>query len=190
VAGRSESEAAQNFLDPLQRSFSCVTHSILFNHGGYHAGPIHVVTVGGPGYADLPAPNPLQITLTHHYRIVEEPSEVRGPWKVSTVGYIYEVVNRDGQRIIAYHWHPMDHGTPQFPHLHVGLGSGAHNSYAKPHYPTGRVALEQVLRLLIVEFGVEPRRDDWADILDDSQAAYEEWRTRPGSRPQEPSGAG
>jgi hypothetical protein len=34
------------------------------------------------------------------------------------------------------------------------------------HFPTGRIALEDVLRLAITEFGVRPPRSDWAEVYD------------------------
>ena len=39
------------------------------------------------------------------------------------------------------------------------------------------IALEQVLRMLIDEFGVQPRRDDWRDVLTETQEAFETYRT-------------
>jgi hypothetical protein len=47
------------------------------------------------------------------------------------------------------------------------------------HLPTGRIAFEQFIRLIILEFGVTPRRGDWETVLDDAQAAFEAYRTWP-----------
>jgi hypothetical protein len=43
------------------------------------------------------------------------------------------------------------------------------------HLPTARVALEQVVRWLIVEAGVSPLRSDWSDVLERNE---EDWRER------------
>jgi hypothetical protein len=34
------------------------------------------------------------------------------------------------------------------------------------HLPTGFITLADIVRLLIDEFGVEPLRADWRDVLD------------------------
>lgn len=53
-----------------------------------------------------------------------------------------------------------------FPHLHLGAGSGvSREGLQKAHIPTGRVELEDVLLMAIRELGVRPRRDDWQEIL-------------------------
>jgi hypothetical protein len=44
----------------------------------------------------------LGLIVTMHYRVVEDPGP-RGPWKVSTAAYIYELTDEQEQRIVAYH---------------------------------------------------------------------------------------
>ena len=53
----------------------------------------------------------------------------------------------------------------------------------KYHIPTGRTALEDMLRLMIRDFGVEPQRSDWSAVLDETLARYATWRTWAGSGP-------
>lgn len=68
-------------------------------------------------------------------------------------------------------------GQEQRPHLHVGAAMGPNAAtILGGHVPTGRVAMEDVLRLLI-ELGVQPRRDDWQAVLDETQSAFERWRS-------------
>jgi hypothetical protein len=50
------------------------------------------------------------------------------------------------------------------------------------HVPTGRIALEELLRMAIAEFGARPRRKDWEQVLERTQAGYEDWRTWPAPR--------
>ena len=79
---------------------------------------------------------------------------------------------------ILYHWHPQGTSTVNFPHVHLRPGGQLGGTRInEAHFPTGLVALEEVLRLAIREFGVRPRRPDWAEVLDSTQAAYEDWRT-------------
>ena len=84
-----------------------------------------------------------------------------------------------GREIVAYQWHP-EQVSIDFPQLHIGTGVGASlGSVHKYHFPTGRVSLEDVLRLAIREFQVEPVRAGCEEVLGETQAAYEAWRTWP-----------
>ena len=46
-----------------------------------------------------------------------------------------------------------------------------------PHFPTGRVSVEEFLRLVIDAFEVKVRRRDWPAVLQQTQAAFSKWRT-------------
>lgn len=111
------------------------------------------------------------------YRIVED-SGPRGPWKVETIAYYYALEAESGREILAYHWHP-DTGFPvTTPHMHLGPEAAVgHQLLAQSHLPTGRISMEDVLRLAITDFHVEPNRPDWEDVLAGTQAAYFTWRT-------------
>ncbi len=69
-------------------------------------------------------------------------------------------------------------------HLHVRArwteprgGDLAAKALQRLHLPTARVAFELVLRDLIAEWGVAPKSDRWAELLDDSLAGFEQRRT-------------
>ncbi len=47
----------------------------------------------------------------------------------------------------------------------------------KAHHPTGRIALESVIRTCILEYGVIPLREDWEDTLALRQGDFEIYRT-------------
>ena len=178
MAGRTAAEAVHNFLDPLRKAISCVTPAVLDVAGGYHPRPApHVLTLAQGDPVRLSADPPILLSVTQHYRVVEYEG-ARGPWKVSTVGYYYVLSGPDEREVIAYQWHPVGRSPVTFPHLHLGFGAAiGYPQLADAHLPTGRVPLEQVLRLAINDFGVQPLRDDWRDVLDTTQAAPEEWRT-------------
>ena len=61
-----------------------------------------------------------------------------------------------------------------WPHLHVYDASiGPASLLSKAHLPTGRVALEDVIQLAIIEFGVQPRsrhNENWGDVLRETRA--------------------
>jgi hypothetical protein len=93
------------------------------------------------------------------------------PLAFELAGYIYTLLNASIDEIVAYHWHHQTREGLAFPHLHIGpaaLGRDAvvlPGEFHKVHFPTGQVTLSDFVRLAITEFGVEPRRADWAAIL-------------------------
>jgi len=103
----------------------------------------------------------------------------RGPWRVETLAYSHGLETPEAREIIAYHWHPGQGSNIVYPHLHLGAGLGADlDILEKTHIPTGRIALEDVLRFAILELGVEPQREDWAEVLAETRAAFEaSWRS-------------
>jgi hypothetical protein len=186
LAGSSPAEAVANFVRPLQLAASCVTREVLDVHGGYHpAASPHALTLGAEEPARLQGPGELALSVTLHYRIVEAPG-ARGPWKVSTAGYLYAVDDAEGREVLAYHWHPHGRRDVTAPHLHLGAGAMVgRERLVDAHLPTGRVALEALIRCAIAELDVEPLRSDWHEVLDAAEAGFEAWRTwpNPGARP-------
>ena len=170
MAGRTPSEAVNNFLEPLQQARSCVTDVVINIAGGYHPSATpHVLLIGaGDTVPVRSVSRALSIKVSQHYRVVEAESQL-GPWKVQTAAYNYMLLD-GAQEVFAYHWHPS--GEPSWPHLHVYA-----SDFARAHFPTGRIAIEEFLRLLIVEFDVTPLKADWQEVLLRTQAAHEMWRT-------------
>jgi len=179
MAGRTRAEAVHNYRDPLQQALSCVTHAGLYIRGRDDASNAPYALMLRQDPAILGRDGRLSLTMIQHYRVIE--AEVpRGPWKVQIVAYYYTVSEPGdpSRELFGYHWHPQGRSRVTSPHFH--LYEGAHigrEDMRKAHFPTGRIALEDVLRLVIQEFGVMPLRDDWAEILDRTQAAFEDWRT-------------
>ena len=180
MAGRTPAEAVNNYLAPLQRAISCVTNSVLNVRGGYHPAPApHPLALAGGDPVPLHSNPSISLSVLQHYRIVEYEGP-SGPWKVSIVSYYYSLEDAgedSGKREILYHWHPQGLSAVTFPHVHIRTGGQlGDTNIGGVHFPTGLIALEDVLRLAIREFGVDPRRADWMDVLDSSQAAYDDWR--------------
>ncbi len=125
----------------------------------------------------LRSPARLDITVEQYCRLM--PNEGSSGF-LSVVGYVYAFHDDDGREVLAYHRHPAVESAA-YPHLHLGHGAvraqileqagltPAHNALrpdlAGAHLPTAEVTLTQVLRMAIEQFGVEPRRNDWASIL-------------------------
>ena len=109
------------------------------------------------------------------YRVTKAEG-VRGPWKVSTAAYFYALHDAEQRELMAFHWHPETEGQ-KGPHLHLYDASDIIDLLAKVHLPTGRIALEQFLRFLIVELDVKPLRDDWEKVLRQTQTKHEQFRS-------------
>lgn len=182
MAGRTPAEAVQAFVAPLQLALDCVTNAVLDVSGGYHVtDQPHALALAGGDPVDLAGDARLTLSVRQNYRIVESEG-ARGPWKVQTSAYAYRVAGPGGEMLV-YHWHPQARSTHTRPHLHIGGGSGiTSDALRRAHVPTGRIAVEELLRMLIEDLGVEPRRRDWSETLDSAQAGYEAWRTWPAPR--------
>lgn len=139
-----------------------------------HNGP-YALTFGSGEAVPLRGLHDLSLAFTHRYAVVRAEAE-RGPWKVTTRGYIYELLHAQGQRLIAYHWHPDTRKEITWPHLHLP-GHTTPLDLRKAHVPTGRVSVEAVLRFAIDELQVQPMRGDWRTVLSETEAAFHKWRT-------------
>jgi hypothetical protein len=66
----------------------------------------------------------------------------------------------------------------QRPHVHLGqtqLRDDAVLSY-KAHHPTDRVSLESIVRACITEYGVQPLRPNWEEVLRLREEQFKLWR--------------
>lgn len=81
-------------------------------------------------------------------------------WRVEIVGYLY-AIGHEGRGLVSCHWHPNGTSSITRPRMHVGVSIRVGDRWlGKVHLPTGAVGLARVVALVIVELGVEPRRDD------------------------------
>ena len=80
------------------------------------------------------------------------------------MGWNYQLIDRLGRTILAFHWHPVGQSRVTWPHVHV-YGRTEPEELGKAHLPTGDVSLAAVVRMLIDDFGVVPVRPDWRAIL-------------------------
>jgi hypothetical protein len=76
--------------------------------------------------------------------------------------------------LLAYHWEPgLGYRGPDTPHIHISASLDAkvdalsrrQIDLDKLHVVTGYVSIAAMIRMLITEFGVAPRRNDWEAIL-------------------------
>lgn len=141
--------------------------------GGYHVAEApHALMLAGGEAVQLRGRNDLSLWVHQNYRVVELEGRGRS-WTVRTVGYVYRLV-AGGRELVAYHWHPRGRSPHTFPHMHLGPAAEiGFTDIGRAHLPTGRIGLADVLRLAIRDLGVEPRRDDWREVLDEAQGADE-----------------
>ncbi len=93
--------------------------------------------------------------------------------------YRHQILAPGDVEILAYHWLPVGVSRLTHPHLHRSKGLppldcgpvAAPLTLTDIHLPTGYVSLADVARLLIAEFGVEPRRADWEALLRETPMA-------------------
>ena len=164
TTGRSPAEAVNYYRHSIQRMVSCVTISVVDVAGGYYPSPVpHRLTMNGGLPVALGGPS--QFRLQQNYRIVE--SELSGaPWRVEVVDYDYVIYDVEQREVLLYHWHPVGNSSVETPHLHLEQGAQVGRSEVRDaHLPTGDVSLNAILRVLIEEMGVHPRRSDWESIL-------------------------
>ncbi len=196
MAGKTETEAVKNYVAPLQRVVSCATKAVLDVSGGTYASDRpHALTFGDALPQKLKGAN-VYLAITQRYRVIrEEEDPDRGPWRVTIDQYVYTLSALPGrdkserpETLLSYQWHPHPRAKYNYPHLHLGpasgIGSSAHAAARltdKSHVPTGRVAVEDVIRFAITQLNVEPLRDDWEQVLDEAQKRHERYRSWGGS---------
>ena len=106
------------------------------------------------------------------YSIIE--ASESSAWRVGVSGYWYVLSELEGGEILAFHWHPEGRSSATNPHLHLGAAARVdHPALAAAHIPTGRVAPQDFLRMLIEDFSVKPRRPDWDAVLRQSLRAFQ-----------------
>jgi hypothetical protein len=104
VAGRTPNAAVKAFVAPIQEALG------LFASGKvtvdtYSPGVVGILTFNRDEVVKLRG-GKVGLSVSMQYRIIETDEPDRGPFKVSTVGYMYDLV-LDGTAVYEYHWHPI-----------------------------------------------------------------------------------
>ena len=173
MAGRTPREAHDAFAGAYQRALLCISRAHFKTEGHRDAGALHSAKLGiSP--TPLRGTLPLDLLMLLSYRIVE----VRAPshqWVVRLTDYYYTLADTTGRELFAYHWHPVGRSSVTWPHLHLGPALGQLSPPAtQAHFPTGLIAIEDVLRLAIRWFGVIPQRQNWEAVLDGTRQLFPE----------------
>ena len=179
MAGRTPEEAVRSFLAPLAAVVNCVTaQGFVTRRPRQNERWRTAYFQDNFAILDRRTGQALKLELRHRYVIAVSEGE-RGPWTVSTAEYIYEIADKSDEPIAAFHWHPTTAQAGDevhWPHVHA-YGARDTLTLHKLHLPTGRVSIEAVVRFLIEDLDVVPRRDDWSAILDRHEQAFRASRT-------------
>ncbi len=170
MSGRTPAEATHHFLDTAQLLISCISRNVVGVNGGYYpAAEPHALAFLGNRPATMVSNPTSALRLSIWYQLIREMESPSGRWRVQVVAYFYAIENDEGREILTYHWHPAARSPSVEPHLHLESASGVTRArLLGAHLPTGHVTLAQLIRCLIEELGVEPRRADWRIILAES----------------------
>lgn len=178
MPGDTPYAAVESYVRPLQRAISCISPEAHFaTAGGHYVSPSpHGLTLANGGVrlklrgSDSEG---LVLSVSQQYEIIEHEQGFR----VRTLKYAYKIDNwNDGHEIMAYHWHPKE--KIKYPHLHLSYGARiGRGDLLRAHVPTGRVALEDVIQFLIESFNVEPSKEEWEGILEDSRENFRAHRS-------------
>ena len=163
---------------PIQSTLSCVTEVPLVFSSSRHSRLLQ-----------LHAPNGALLNGTGlKLRFAQGFSPCRGQdgtWKVRTEAYIYILTDEQDRPMVEYHWHPQKEYLRKRPHFHIKHGStgqgtsGLRQGLRKAHFPSGRIAIEEIARFLITEMRVRPRFEEWDDMLSKNLQDFESYRSWP-----------
>jgi hypothetical protein len=185
LPARTPQEARNRYTAFLQKTLSCISHSV------WQVGPPAGAT-DEEWVLFLPQLKPLNLKAEGHERVtlhatqrfvvVDDP-KYPGEFKTSTRQYIYRVSGKaQREPVLSWHWHPSNSPGKREPHAHVASQewtAWGRGPIEKLHIPTERTAFESIVLFLIEDLNVQPARDDWRDILDESLRAFRRFRSWP-----------
>jgi hypothetical protein len=121
----------------------------------------------------------LQLQIDLQYSVIFAlDATSRSLYRVVIARYIYTVLDVGDRELFGYHLHPFGLSPIETPHLHfrgaspIALPPKAANAVpfeldlSHAHFPTHRIELADLIRFLIRDLGVAPRRSDWERVLD------------------------
>lgn len=106
---------------------------------------------------------------------IDNPTQANG-FKVSTRYYLYSVADSNIDDLVGFHYNPELTDDPiLYPHIHAYANQDPRFqplNLHRRHIPSGRVALEDVIRWLIDELEIVPARSDWDKVLADAREKF------------------
>lgn len=174
MPGKTPREAVKAYLETLQKNVAIVCNGVLRVNNYEKLDEVSVLTLEPVPLNGRPD---LYLSFTQQYKIIKGPEN--GPYRIKTLHYSYAVETQDAQEIVGYHWHPQGVSPVKFPHLHLGPAAliGRQELSRKAHFPTGRIAFEDVVEFLIATFGVEPDRLLWQEMIERTKSLFTKHKT-------------
>lgn len=181
MSARSRSAAVRSYQHRLQQVLSCVTAAVPITvdmSRNRNTLPQSAFGIALPEGRPVPlqAETGVLFWMSQGLRVDIGSESGRNSWQITQTAYSYMFRTFDDTEICSYQWHPGGRSPVVYPHLHIGRGATGNVTTFGPrglhriHFPTKHIELEDVLRLAITEFGVEPRRTDWEQILGNASA--------------------
>jgi hypothetical protein len=177
VPGKNPSEAAREYLTPLQQSLSCMSNDVI-RPSSYDPNVLLTATLSDISVELMTDQEEiLYLSFVQHFSIIE-PAVRLFRYKVKTRAYYYGLENAAHKEILMFHWHPETTPENAFPHFHIGSGAGDFRpEIGDIHFPTSRIAFEEFCLLLINEFGVIPERSDAKIVLERNLSQFKKHRS-------------
>ena len=174
MPGKTPREAVKAYLEPLQKNVAIVCNGVLRVNNYDKLDEISVLTLESVPLNGRPD---LYLSFIQQYKIVKDPEH--GPYRVKTLYYSYAIETPDADEIVGYHWHPEGVSPIKAPHLHLGPAAliGRQELSRKAHFPTGRIAFEDVVEFLITSFEVEPDRPLWQELVERTRSLFAKHKT-------------
>lgn len=150
-------------MEPIQRALSCfATGKVTVDR--YEPGAEGILVLNRGASVRLNGAERIEIHVSMRYLVIMTDEVGKGPFKVTTTGWIYSLLSHDGDELLAYHWHPISDSHMTTPHMHLPA--------QKVHYPTGRVLIEDVLTASL-DLGASPKdHGAWGTCVADNRAAF------------------
>jgi hypothetical protein len=116
---------------------------------------------------------PAYLSITQTYQVVEVADLA---FKANSTSYSYGLLvkqNNNFHELVEFHWHPESTPKLRWPHLHV-IANSQDGDLSRVHFPTGRLSIEDFIRLLIRDFHVAPKMpyDEWKKLLTKNKTAF------------------
>lgn len=177
MPGRTPYEAVDSFLQPLKNALGCVSHAHLGakQKGGFVPGREYTWNLNAGSGARLR--HGLLLYASMRWQIIDNDRDNTGRYRVTTLGYMYELESDESQQLWALHWHPTGSSPVKQPHLHVPPDAArAMGLPERHHLPTDRWSFEKAIRWCIAS-GADPLCPDWDARLWESEAPHVLHRT-------------
>jgi hypothetical protein len=124
---------------------------------------------------------PIELHGTSAHLLIQQTIDVAGD-HCETVSYHYRFQQAEASKSWLFRWEWFRKPPkPDYPyplaHFHVNARLTADDrDVSGLHFPSARVAIEQVVWGLVAEWGVTTKTEDWREILTESLEGFEERR--------------